>query len=91
MQEEDHRAARAGGGPVPPGWGAPAPAERTAAVHCWVLTPRDGARPGVLLAWRREGRGWLGRAAYVLLDAEGRPVLVDGWVPAAALRPAGPP
>ncbi|MCI2237530.1 hypothetical protein MO973_06525 [Paenibacillus sp. TRM 82003] len=91
--QERYLAARAGGepsasaGPVP----APPAAERTAVRHCWVLTPRDGARHGLLLAWRRDPEGWLGRVAYVLLDTAGRPVLVEGWVPASVLRPAPGP
>ncbi|WP_432534284.1 hypothetical protein [Kineococcus arenarius] len=96
--EERYRAARARGEPSPfddpapaPPTPPPPPGERTAVTHCWVLTPRDGPRPGLLLAWRREDGGWLGRVAYVLLDPAGRPVLVDSWVPAAVLRPGARP
>ncbi|NAZ86870.1 hypothetical protein [Kineococcus indalonis] len=93
--EERHRLAREREGVSPFAEAAAALAaagadERTAVVHCWVRTPRDGTRPGVLMAWRRDGERWLGRVAYVLLDRAGRPVLVDGWVPAAVLSPAGP-
>lgn len=50
-----------------------------------------GPHPGLLLAWRREPQGWLGRVAYVVLDPDSRPVLIDTWVPAGALRPSAPP
>ncbi len=93
MDEERYRAARARGEPSPFGEPVPPPPveERAAVLHCWVRTPRDGTRPGLLLGWRREDGRWLGRVAYVLLDPVGRPVLVDGWVPAAVLRPATRP
>ncbi|MGI4896258.1 MAG: hypothetical protein ACRYF3_14210 [Janthinobacterium lividum] len=46
-----------------------------------------GPYPGLLLAWRRGRDGWSGRVTYVLLDEESRPVVIDTWVPATALRP----
>ncbi|WP_432547850.1 hypothetical protein [Kineococcus sp. SYSU DK004] len=67
--------------------------ERPGGRHCWVQGPPEdpGPFPGLLLAWRRDGTGWLGRVAYVLLDEEQRPVLVDTWVAAEHLRPTGGP
>ncbi|WP_369069708.1 hypothetical protein [Kineococcus terrestris] len=67
--------------------------ERPGGRHCWVQGPPEdpGPFPGLLLAWRRDGTGWLGRVAYVLLDEDQRPVLVDTWVGAEHLRPTGGP
>ena len=95
--EERYRAARARGEPSPfddpPARPSPPPPttepERPGGRHCWVTGPPQdpGPFPGLLLAWRREREGWLGRVAYVLLDEESRPVVIDTWVPASALRP----
>ena len=67
--------------------------ERPGGRHCWVAGPPSspGPHPGLLLAWRREPQGWLGRVAYVVVAPDSRPVLIDTWVPAGALRPSAPP
>lgn len=69
---------------------APATEERPAGRHCWVSGPPEapGPWPGVIITWARRGNEWRGRAVYVVQEAEG-PVVVDAWVPAPLLRPAG--
>lgn len=67
--------------------------------HCWVtgLTGTAGRWPGLLAEWsRRDGDGqeghtrggWFGRVVYAVDDG-GRVVLVEAWVPAEHLQPAG--
>ena len=90
-EAEEALARRAGGPPGATGTrGATADLERSVGRHCWVQGPAEdpGPFPGLLLTWRRGPDGWLGRVAYVLLDEHARPVLIDTWVPASALRPA---
>lgn len=83
--------------PGPPVPAAPDPPltepERPGGRHCWVAGPPSspGPHPGLLLAWRRERQGWWGRVAYVVLDPDSRPVLIDTWVPADTLRPSPAP
>jgi hypothetical protein len=55
--------------------------------HVFVALQVDGAileRPGVLLDWVQEPRGWVARVAYVA-DEEG--TLVVAWFIAAQLTP----
>ena len=73
--------------------------EPAGARHCWVtgLPGTRGRYPGLLAEWSRrdgadqEGRaagGWFGRVVYAVDDG-GRVVLVEAWVPAEHLQPAG--
>ena len=59
--------------------------------HCWVsgLPSAPGRHPGLLAEWRNDPTGgrWLGRVVYAV-DAHGRAVLVERWVPAEHLTPA---
>lgn len=55
--------------------------------HVFVALPVDGKvleRPGVLLDWVQETRGWIARVAYVA-DEEG--TLVVAWFDAEQLTP----
>lgn len=66
--------------------GSPPPG--SPARHCWVTTPVDGPtpRPGLLLEWRRVGRGrWEGRVVYAAELRPGRWAAVEEWVPAELL------
>ncbi|PRY13569.1 hypothetical protein [Kineococcus rhizosphaerae] len=67
-------------------------AERPAVRHCWVRPPDGGDPwPGIVVAWVRGPRGWRGRVVYVVpgsVPGED-PVLVETWVEAENLRPAG--
>lgn len=59
--------------------------------HCWVTDPPEqpGQHAGLLLAWRREARGWLGLVTFVLTDPASADVrLVQRWLPEGRLRPA---
>jgi hypothetical protein len=53
--------------------------------HCWVVeaSGHPGRWPGLLLEWRHEDHGWMGRVAYALpdLDQPGAR-LVERWLPA---------
>jgi len=51
---------------------------------------RDGAGPGCLQEWRqdREGGGWQGRVVYAVDDGAAT-VMVEAWVAARHLQPAG--
>lgn len=65
---------------------------RPAARHCWVTSPDvpPSSWPGLLVEWRRDAAGaWLGRVVYVV-DDDGASVLVESWLPAAALTPVTP-
>lgn len=55
--------------------------------HCWVHDPpgAPGVWPGLLVEWRQYGGGWSGRVAYAVVAGSG-PVLVEAWLPAAALE-----
>ncbi|MGY1663414.1 hypothetical protein ACI78Q_19490 [Geodermatophilus sp. SYSU D00705] len=55
--------------------------------HCWVHDPpgAPGVWPGLLVEWRQDDGGWLGRVTYALAGPHG-PVLVEAWVPAARLE-----
>lgn len=59
--------------------------------HCWVSgLPRcPGRWAGLLAEWRqdRDG-GWQGRVVYAV-DEGGATVMVEAWVPARHLHPAG--
>jgi hypothetical protein len=59
--------------------------------HCLVLTPVDGvtARPGLLVAWQRDGSSWKGRVVYVAELRAGHWSVVEEWLPSACLAPAG--
>jgi hypothetical protein len=46
-----------------------------------------GRWPGVLLEWRLEPSGWMGRVALAVPDEDGT-LLIEAWVPATQLRPA---
>ena len=56
--------------------------------HCWVVDApgHPGRWPGLLLEWRREGDGWLGRVAYAIPDLD-RPGarMIERWLPADCL------
>jgi len=56
--------------------------------HCWVVDAPDvpGRWPGVLLGWKRDQDGWLGR---VILGAEGRHGMVSMtlWVRGEHMQP----
>ena len=51
-------------------------------VHCWVRGAEEDW-PGIVLEWRREGAGWMARAAWT--TDGGR--LVVAWVEAEAVEP----
>src|SRR4051812_35006928 len=70
--------------PSPP---AAAPASSAGGRHCWVVASDQwpGRHPGVLVEWRKEdGLGWHGRVAFVVDDGG---LVIEAWLPAAALRP----
>ncbi len=79
------RSARSGAGDV-------GRVERSAGSrHCWVagLPGQPDRYPGLLAEWRADAAGqWSGRVVYAV-DDDGRVVLVEAWVPAEHLRPAG--
>lgn len=59
--------------------------------HCWVtgLLDDPGTWPGILTAWERAEAGhWEALVVYAV-DRAGRTVLVQAWVPAEHLTPAG--
>ena len=60
--------------------------------HCWVtgLPARPGRWAGLVAEWRqdREAGGWQGRVVYAVDDGR-TTVLVEAWVPAVHLEPAG--
>jgi len=58
--------------------------------HCWVAgaVDDDGVkRPGLLVEWREEGRGWEGRVVYVARLRPDGWVVVEEWLPAVLLAP----
>ncbi len=55
--------------------------------HCWV-TDRHGRLPGLLLEWRRRPDGWHARVVHAIADVDGW-VVVEEWLPAGLLDPAG--
>lgn len=91
------RAADSGIGPAVPSWSPPpdpAPPPRATPSprdvpgrHCWVHAPpgSSGTVPGLLVEWRQRPDGWQGRVAYAVPGPHG-PVLVEAWLPAAALE-----
>ncbi len=60
--------------------------------HCWVtgLPECPGSWAGLLAEWRQdtEAGGWQGRVVYAVDDGAAT-VLVEAWVPACHLQPAG--
>ena len=61
--------------------------------HCWVvgLAGVPDKCPGLLSMWGRDPAGagrWFGRVVYAVEDGV-RTVLVEAWVPAEHLEPAG--
>ncbi len=60
--------------------------------HCWVtdLPECPGRWAGLLAEWRhdRAAGGWQGRVVYAVDDGAAT-VLVEAWVPARHLQPAG--
>jgi hypothetical protein len=54
--------------------------------HCWV-NGRDGRLPALLLEWRHDTGGWMGRVVRPVLEAGGW-VIVEEWVPAELLERA---
>lgn len=81
--------------------GGPQRADTAGARHCWVtgLPGAPSRCPGLLAEWSRPARagqegsaggGWFGRVVYADDDDGGRVVLVEAWVPAEHLQPAGP-
>jgi hypothetical protein len=74
---------------------APGPEDRPRPVlhrHCWVtgLPARPGRWAGLVAEWRqdREAGGWQGRVVYAVDDGR-TTVLVEAWVAARHLDPAG--
>lgn len=61
--------------------------------HCWVtgLPGQPQRCAGLLAQWRRDGQAgfWQGRVVYAVDDDTGQAVLVEAWVPAEHLHPAG--
>ena len=85
----------AGAGTREPSAPSPAPDDRPRPVlhrHCWVsgLPERPGRFAGLLAEWRqdRDTGGWQGRVVYAVDDGCAT-VLVESWVPAGHLHPAG--
>ncbi len=60
--------------------------------HCWVagLPECPGRWAGLLAEWRqdRAGGGWQGRVVYAVDDGAAT-VIIEAWVPAHHLQPAG--
>jgi len=60
--------------------------------HCWVtgLPEYPGRWAGLLAEWRqdRAAGGWQGRVVYAVNDGAAT-VIVEAWVPARHLQPAG--
>lgn len=58
--------------------------------HCWVtgLPDHPGRWAGLLAEWRHAHSGWEGRVT-VAVTRDGRCVLVEAWLAAAQLEPAG--
>lgn len=59
--------------------------------HCWVRTPVDAGapRPGLLLEWRRDPRGWWeGRVVYAAELRPGQWATVEEWLAAELLSTA---
>jgi len=60
--------------------------------HCWVtgLSECPGRWAGLLAEWRQdtEAGGWQGRVVYAVDDGAAK-VLVEAWVHASHLQPAG--
>lgn len=72
---------------------SPAPQERRRRRHCWVdLTEHStvghaGEVEGLVLQWGvQDARGWVALVTYVI-PSTGGDVTVQGWLPAARLRP----
>src|SRR6266496_3903307 len=55
--------------------------------HCWVVGTAGKRHSGLLSEWCRDEHGWHGLVVYVA-TVEGRPALVQAWIPAKRLRPA---
>ncbi|MGZ4556155.1 MAG: hypothetical protein ACXVXZ_10505 [Mycobacteriaceae bacterium] len=55
--------------------------------HCWVRRA-DGRVPALLLEWRNRGDGWYGRVVRPVQEEKGW-VVVEEWLPAGLLDPAG--
>lgn len=69
--------------------GATAPRRGDDARHCWVVDApgHPGRWPGLLLEWRREDDGWLGRVAYAIPDLDRAGArMIERWLPATCLR-----
>jgi hypothetical protein len=65
-------------GAIPPGRGDDAR-------HCWVVDApgHPGRWPGLLLEWRREEDGWIGRVAYAIPDLDHPGArMVERWLAA---------
>ncbi len=60
--------------------------------HCWVTGQPEcpGRWAGLLAEWRpdTDGGGWQGRVVYAIDDGAAT-VIVEAWVPARHLQPAG--
>ena len=60
--------------------------------HCWVtgLPECPGRWAGLLAEWRQDtdAGGWQGRVVYAVDDGAAT-VIVEAWVPACHLQPAG--
>jgi hypothetical protein len=72
----------------PPGT-APPPRGPDALRHCWVRG-EHGRVPALLVEWRRTAGGWQGRVVHPVRDPADAAswILVEEWVPAAALDQA---
>ncbi len=84
--------AATGDAPTPGSPGSPDRARPVVTRHCWVigLPHCPGRWAGLLAEWRqdRQDGGWQGRVVYAVDDADGT-VLVEAWVAARHLQPAG--
>ena len=77
----------AAGGPNPTSASDDRPAR-----HCWVhdAPGRPGPAAGLLLEWRQGPNGtWEGLVVFAIVE-RGRPALLQTWLPAEQLSPAGP-
>ena len=80
------RIARSAGSAAEPANHAPPP---PTIKHCWV-TDRHGRLPGLLLEWTQRPDGWHARVVHAVEDGDGW-VIVEEWLPAGLLEPAGDP
>ena len=77
-------ATKATSAPPPQATAAP-PRGPDALRHCWV-DHQHGRVPGLLIEWRRTAAGWQGRVVHPVRDpSDGSWILVEEWLPAAAL------